>query len=309
MASYTGSDKRLAYLFENGGGGGGSSTLAGLSDVDLDNLTDAQIIKWNATLQKWVNADESGGGGASGIGYFDGAHLIEEHINVTSLNYEAPKDCWAQCIAKAYNAGTGAQILFDGSIVFANANTYDVVVLVPCKKGTIITSRSGGNYGLYSLRLYEMLPAGGGGGGNANVWTGTAAEYEQQASQIPDDTVVLITDDEEATKAFEVYTTEERVIGEYDGKPLYRKILPTVQFSNSAYVYTHNLGIRYYVNIGGWCKPNGGSAIIPFPFNQNRWNGYCGIQATAPDSITFDSNWANNTVECYIEYTKEADYS
>ncbi len=202
MASYTGSDKRLAYLFQHGGGGGGST------------------VSITPTLQSGTKI----------------------------ADYEIDGD-----------AG----------------------------------------------ELYA--PAGG--GGSANIWTGTAAEYEQQAAQIPDETVVLITDDEENTEAFEIYSTDEHIIGKWDGKPLYRKILPTVQFSNSAYVYTHNLGVRYYVNIGGWCKPNGGSAIIPFPFNQNRWNGYCGIQATAPDSITFDSNWTNNTVECYIEYTKEADYT
>lgn len=44
-----------------GGGGGGSSTLAGLDDVDLNNLQDGQIIKWDATNEKFVNANESGG--------------------------------------------------------------------------------------------------------------------------------------------------------------------------------------------------------------------------------------------------------
>lgn len=42
-------------------GGGGSSTLAGLDDVDLDNLQDGQIIKWDATNEKFINANESGG--------------------------------------------------------------------------------------------------------------------------------------------------------------------------------------------------------------------------------------------------------
>lgn len=38
---------------------------------------------------------------------------------------------------------------------------------------------------------------GQGGGGNTNMWTGTQAEYEAQASQIADGTLVNITDDEE----------------------------------------------------------------------------------------------------------------
>lgn len=44
------------------GGGGGASALSDLTDVDLTNLADGQIIKWDATNSKWVNANESGGG-------------------------------------------------------------------------------------------------------------------------------------------------------------------------------------------------------------------------------------------------------
>ena len=64
------------------------------------------------------------------------------------------------------------------------------------------------------------------GGGSANIWTGTQAEYEAQASQIADDTVVLITDDEEHTQAFDVYSTNEQVIGTWiDGSTIYRKVI------------------------------------------------------------------------------------
>lgn len=42
------------------GGGGGSSTLSGLTDVDLSSPTNGQILKYNSTTQKWENADEGG---------------------------------------------------------------------------------------------------------------------------------------------------------------------------------------------------------------------------------------------------------
>lgn len=44
-----------------GGGGGGSSTLAGLSDVSINtaSISNGQILKFNATSQKWEN--QSGG--------------------------------------------------------------------------------------------------------------------------------------------------------------------------------------------------------------------------------------------------------
>lgn len=55
-----------------GGGGGGSSTLAGLTDVDINLPTNGQVLKYNATTEEWVNANESGGGGggtASDVSY------------------------------------------------------------------------------------------------------------------------------------------------------------------------------------------------------------------------------------------------
>lgn len=42
---------------EAGGGGGGSSTLAGLSDVDITTPTDGQVLSYDSVNQEWVNAD------------------------------------------------------------------------------------------------------------------------------------------------------------------------------------------------------------------------------------------------------------
>lgn len=39
------------------GGGGGSSTLAGLDDVNIENPTDGQTLRYNSTTQKFENAD------------------------------------------------------------------------------------------------------------------------------------------------------------------------------------------------------------------------------------------------------------
>lgn len=61
-----------------GGGGGGASSIAELTDVDLNDLSDGQILKYNNTSQKWENANESGGGNNS----------IESYVtNVTTSQY------------------------------------------------------------------------------------------------------------------------------------------------------------------------------------------------------------------------------
>lgn len=64
VISYSGEDKwkKKATELLNQGGGGGSSTLAGLSDVNLTSPANAQVLKYNSTSQKWENANESGGG-------------------------------------------------------------------------------------------------------------------------------------------------------------------------------------------------------------------------------------------------------
>lgn len=42
----------------NESGGGGATSFADLSDTNISNPTDGQIPKWNSTSQKWVNANE-----------------------------------------------------------------------------------------------------------------------------------------------------------------------------------------------------------------------------------------------------------
>lgn len=54
--------------YSGGGGSGGASAMSDLTDVELTNLADGQILKYDSTNQEWVNANESGGG-SSGILY------------------------------------------------------------------------------------------------------------------------------------------------------------------------------------------------------------------------------------------------
>lgn len=42
-------------------GGGGSSTLSGLTDVEFDNLSDGQVLMYDAEKEEWVNSSATGG--------------------------------------------------------------------------------------------------------------------------------------------------------------------------------------------------------------------------------------------------------
>lgn len=44
-----------SWVAQSGGGGGGSSTLVGLDDVDVNNLSDKDILSYNASSQKFKN--------------------------------------------------------------------------------------------------------------------------------------------------------------------------------------------------------------------------------------------------------------
>ncbi|MBP5594010.1 MAG: hypothetical protein J6Y02_01420 [Pseudobutyrivibrio sp.] len=72
----------------SGSGGGGSSTFAGLTDVNLTNLQNGQIVKYDSTSQKWVNADESGGGGTGGgnVRFNEANRYIQVYTNDMWLN-------------------------------------------------------------------------------------------------------------------------------------------------------------------------------------------------------------------------------
>lgn len=47
-------------MYGGGSGGGGVAAISDLTDVELSNLSDGQILKYDSTSQKWVNDDESG---------------------------------------------------------------------------------------------------------------------------------------------------------------------------------------------------------------------------------------------------------
>lgn len=82
---FTEMDTRKEYRFdaenqqwlEQSGGGGGSTTLAGLTDVDISNPTDGQTLVYNATSGKWENGSAGEGGGTLIVHWsHDGEHGI-----------------------------------------------------------------------------------------------------------------------------------------------------------------------------------------------------------------------------------------
>ena len=55
-----------SWVYDIPSGGGGSSTLYGLTDVNISNPTNGQALVYNATSQRWENQSIGGGGGGGG---------------------------------------------------------------------------------------------------------------------------------------------------------------------------------------------------------------------------------------------------
>lgn len=109
-------------------------------------------------------------------------------------------------------------------------------------------------------------------GGVVKSWTGTAAQYAQEASQIPDGTQVNILDDFTPVGMpigiADIYSTEEREIGVWtDGKPLYQK---TISFgvlpNNTTKSVEHgvsNISTKFIANA---FSKNSNNLTIPIPY-------------------------------------------
>lgn len=152
-----------------------------------------------------------------------------------------------------------------------------------------------------------------GGGGSANIWTGTKAEYEAQASQIVDGTQVNITDDEIQSlivSSYDVYSTEEKEVGVWvDGKPLYQK---TIDFgalpNNTSKSVSHGIAnIEKIVHAFGIGVSATSFLIIPFvTVESGRYQ--VGLEVSTTDvKIYTDYNRSSLYGYVTIQYTKTTD--
>jgi len=106
------------------GGGGGSSTLAGLTDTNIVDQTNGQILKWDSMILKWVNADEGNGGTASSVAYDNTdsglqATDVQEAIDEVAGGYVKNDNAIIQGTASVMATSTS-----DGAINVTGNDTY-----------------------------------------------------------------------------------------------------------------------------------------------------------------------------------------
>lgn len=123
-------NENMDTIDENLGGGGGSSSLAGLSDVDLTTPTDGQVLTYDGNNSKWVNAN-GGSGGHTIIDENGSTMPTEGKLQFTGNVSVSDDNVNGKTIVDILGGGggggavyMGAELLWEGS--FSGAGTIDV---------------------------------------------------------------------------------------------------------------------------------------------------------------------------------------
>lgn len=166
---------------------------------------------------------------------------------------------------------------------------------------------------LETIQIGDTLYNIPGGGGNANIWTGTQAEYAQQASQIADGTLVNITDDEGGyIDEFHVYSTDEHVVGRWiDGSLIYEQTFYLSQLPNNTTVKIAKSGVAFMVKLFGTAYASSGVvAFRPIPFAADSTNtiraDFDGQDNTDGIRIQTYTNWSAYRAYITLQFTKTA---
>lgn len=163
-------------------------------------------------------------------------------------------------------------------------------------------------------RLQYLFEHGGGGG--ADIWTGTQAEYETQASQIEDGTLVNITDDaDDFVDVYHEYSTTEKVVGEWiDGSTVYEKTISLGGLANNDVVLAPhgitNLGVVVSLS-GATTRPASSGvtySVLPLPYPHYNADTVLTLYATSTSIGCRSFRDVRSYTQAYatIRYTKSS---
>ena len=272
--------------YAGSGSGGGASALADLTDVNLTNIQDGQIIKWDDAIQKFINANESGGGSGGG----SITTLSSEAITSLNTAYNLSDDItnYDLILVHAYYTGgagyplVATQMFVPSQILAHNRQTWlvggnaDRMLQLEFTTNTTIkiTNSNGANgvQGIYGIKLY----------GNSNT-------YRHD------------------------YSTTEQVIGTWiNGKPIYEIVLQADTKTN-AYttvdVSSLNVDIPLNADVFGRCTLNGTDFTLGSYFQDNNDGINCYLQSNKTTLVVRSKNSYPRGENMYVvlRYTKTTD--
>ena len=119
----------INYIIEHGGGGGGASSLVELTDVNITNPTDGQVLAYDSDNEEWVNT--TGGGG---IPWTDiTGTLTAGETTLTISNQAITTSSTIDIYTDVFGVAPTNQVVTSGQIVLtfeAQANNIGVKVRV-----------------------------------------------------------------------------------------------------------------------------------------------------------------------------------
>lgn len=284
--------KKVYYITDGGGGGGGgASALSELTDVELTDLADGEILKYDATEEKWVNAEDGGGGGSYG-----GA------MSVKRANWIATSSSASGTRLTDILTLDAGQYLLVGHIPYAGGtDLFDFVLYV---NGSIDNNsrtvlRKTYDQFVYSITLTEQSTVYLASG------TRTSVSWNSQYIDFGGLDAILLTQLSPI-----IYSTEEREIGVWtDGKPLYQKTFETNYTSNGTYtIDISSLSIDKVCNSFGEYNRSNGEWT---EFNHYAASTYFGEIRVSSSQVRMMLNLPesnpNGKQSFTIQYTKTTD--
>lgn len=212
----------LDIIDANLGGGGGSSSLAGLSDVNLTTPTDGQVLTYDNVNSEWVNANPSGGSGHT---------IVDENDQIMP--------------ARTYLKFAGDAAVTDDSV------NDETIVTVTGGGGASslaglsdvnLTTPSDGQVLAYDGNTGEWINANASGGGDSVSWN----QIQASGTKIAEIDINGTTTDVYAPSgggggAFN-YSLTEQVVGTWiNSKPVYQKSLYSATGLSAHLVFAHGI--------------------------------------------------------------------
>jgi hypothetical protein len=230
-----------------------TDAIEDLTDVELDNLSDGQILKYNSTSQKWENGNESGGGGGSDVeaNPSDPATDTLYTIGIDGTVYNiaggggggsssyTETTLWENASGEAFKPNDSKTVTLSDSL-----SNYDAISFV------FGGSTSAGNKATFLVLVSDLMNYSS--EGILAICTHGSLNYQPITNYV-DNTHITFSGwtSSENCYAYKVtgvkfgggsqenYSTDEQVIGTWiDGKPLYRRTFNNLSISLSGNSWT-----------------------------------------------------------------------
>lgn len=264
---------------DQSGGGGGSSTLAGLSDVDLSSPSDSQILQYDNESSKWINVDPPAS--SSSIETLTDVDL-DDLSDGQMLQYDNSSSKWVNVDPPAPPVTGVSDVEVNGESVVNEQGNAEIV-----------------SYKEVTQAEYNAMPD--------SKLTDGVLYCIKDAPSGPDGFPPLI------------YDTVEREVGVWtDGKPLYQKTvhinsLPSTTYSQVQYAHGI-LNVDMIVDYNGvvrWASGSVAKMIRVAMFSSSAQDNFASNIAVEVDKtnifIAVGTNRSSMNADITILYTKTTD--